>query len=321
MMRPFRLVLTLLMLALAVPAAAIAAGAPRVTTDAATALSSTGATLNGTVNPNGNATTYYFEYGPTTAYGTKTAVVNAGSGNGPQPASQPVSGLTASTTSHFRLVATNAAGTDTGKDKAFTTLAPGQTGTGLSIAARSNPLVWGGATTISGQLTGARQIAGVAVTLRQNPYPYTGGFKTLASATTDAQGRYAFTRRPKLNTRYEVQARPRPGPNLTSQALQVRVRTKVTLRLSDATPARGQRVRFSGSVYPAHDGRLVSLQRRTSTGRYVTIARTRALHVLSGARSSFARTLRIVAGGTYRAYVGGHADHSAGFARRSIVVH
>ncbi len=320
-MRRFHLILGLLMLALAVPAVAIAAGPPRVTTDAATALSSTGATLNGTVNPNGNATTYYFEYGPTKTYGTKTAVVNAGSGNGKQPVSAPVSGRTASTTYHFRLVATNSAGTTTGKDKAFTTLATGQTGTGLSIAARPNPLVWGGATTISGQLTGARQTAGVSVTLRQNPFPYTGGFKALATATTDAQGRYTFTRKPKLNTRYEVQARPRPGPNVTSSALQVRVRAKVTLRLSDSTPARGQRVRFSGSVYPAHDGRLVSLQRRTSTGRFVTIARTPLRHVVSGVRSSFARSLTIRAGGVYRAYVGGHADHSAGFARRSIAVH
>jgi hypothetical protein len=307
------------MLALTVPAAAIAAGAPRVTTDAATALSSTGATLNGSVNPNGNATTYYFEYGPTKTYGTKTAVVNAGSGNANSPTSAPVSGLTASTTYHFRLVATNSAGTTTGRDRAFKTLAPGQTGTGLSIAARPNPLVWGGATTISGQLTGARQTAGVDVTLRQNPFPYTGGFKALATVKTDAQGRYAFTRKPKANTRYEVQAKARP--NVTSATLQVRVRTKVTLRLSDSTPARGQRVRFSGSVYPAHDGRIVSLQRRTSTGRFVTVARTRARHVLSGARSSFARTVMVVAGGTYRAYVGGHADHSAGFALRSVVVH
>jgi hypothetical protein len=309
------------MLALTVPAAAIAAGAPKVTTDAATALSSTGATLNGSVTPNGNATTYYFEYGPTNTYGTKTAVVNAGSGNARQPVSAPVSGLTASKTYHFRLVATNSAGTTNGKDKAFTTLAPGQTGTGLSIAARPNPLVWGGATTISGQLTGARQTSGVDVTLRQNPFPYTGGFKALATVKTDAQGRYAFARKPKLNTRYEVQARPRPGPNVTSAALQVRVRSKVTLRLSDSTPARGQRVRFSGSVYPAHDGRLVSLQRRTSTGRFVTVARTPLRHVLSGVRSSFARSLTIAAGGTYRAYVGGHADHSAGFALRSVVVH
>jgi hypothetical protein len=318
-LRRSHLIVGLLTLALAVPAVAIAAGPPRVTTDAATALSSTGATLNGTVNPNGNATTYYFEYGPTKTYGTKTAVVNTGSGNAKSPVSAPVSGLTASTTYHFRLVATNPAGTTTGRDKAFTTLATGQTGTGLSIAARPNPLVWGGATTIAGQLTGARQTAGVDVTLRQNPFPYTGGFKALATVKTNAQGRYAFTRKPKANTRYEVQAKARP--NVTSAALQVRVRAKVTLRLSDSTPARGQRVRFSGSVYPAHDGRLVSLQRRTSTGRFVTVARTPLRHVLSGVRSSFSRSLTIVAGGTYRAYVGGHADHSAGFAGRSVAVH
>jgi hypothetical protein len=318
-LRRSHLIFALLMLALAVPTAAIAAGAPQVTTDAATALGSTGATLNGKVNPNGNATTYYFEYGKTKTYGTKTAVVNAGSGNAKLPASAPVSGLTASTTYHFRLVATNTAGTKTGRDKAFTTLAPGQTGTGLSIAARPNPLVWGGATTITGQLTGARQTAGIDVTLRQNPFPYTGGFKALTTVKTDAQGRYTFTRKPKLNTRYEVQAKARP--NVTSSALQVRVRSKVTLRLSDPTPARGQRVRFSGSVYPAQDGRLVSLQRRTSTGRFVTVARTPARHVLSGGRSSFSRSLTIVAGGVYRAYVGGHADHAAGFVTRSIAVH
>ena len=34
---------------------------------------------------------------------------------------------------------------------------------------------------------------------------------------------------------------------------------------------------FSGRAYPAHDGALVSIRKRSSTGSYVTIARTRLL--------------------------------------------
>ena len=320
-MRRSRLICALVMLALAVPAVALAAGAPRITTGGATVISSTGATLNGTVDPNGNATTYYFEYGLTKAYGTKTPVSNTGAGNVKQAVSQSVGGLAPSTRYHFRVVATNVAGTTAGKDKSFTTLAAGQTTPALRGGAAPNPLVWGGATTISGQLTGARQISGVDVTLRQNPYPYTGGFRPIATVKTDAVGRFAFLRRPKYNTRYQVTANPRGARNLTSQVLQVGVRVKVTLRLSDSTPARRQRVRFSGSVYPAHDGRIVYLQRRTETGRYATIARARARHVLNGRRSSFSRRVRIVSGGVYRAYVTGHADHAAGFARRTVAVH
>ena len=50
---------------------------PTVTTKAATSITSTSARLNGTVNPNGHATTYYFEYGPSTSYGSKTTTADA----------------------------------------------------------------------------------------------------------------------------------------------------------------------------------------------------------------------------------------------------
>jgi hypothetical protein len=49
------------------------AGAPEVSTREATALGTTAMSMNGTVHPRGLPTTYYFEYGPTTAYGFKTA--------------------------------------------------------------------------------------------------------------------------------------------------------------------------------------------------------------------------------------------------------
>jgi plastocyanin len=100
-------------------------GAPIVSTESATSISDTGATLQGSVNPNGLATTYFFEYGTTTSYDhTTEPPSSAGSGTSPVGASTPVTGLSAGTTYHFRLVANNTSGTREGVDKTFTTTGP-----------------------------------------------------------------------------------------------------------------------------------------------------------------------------------------------------
>ena len=54
------------------------AGAPAAATGAASAVTATTATLNGTCHPNKESTTYRFEYGTTTAYGSQTAAGHAG---------------------------------------------------------------------------------------------------------------------------------------------------------------------------------------------------------------------------------------------------
>src|SRR5258707_14962686 len=95
---------------------ATAATAPAATTAAATALTATSATLNGTVNPQGEATTWYFEYGPDTHYGTKTPTQNAGSGTAAVAVSASISALKTGQLYHFRLVATSAVGTGHGTD-------------------------------------------------------------------------------------------------------------------------------------------------------------------------------------------------------------
>jgi hypothetical protein len=97
--------------------------APTVTTEAATSITKTAATLNGTVNPEGLETKYYFEYGTTESYGTKTAEVSAGSGNSNVKESKAITGLTPSTKYYFRIVATNSEGTMKGGGLTFTTLA------------------------------------------------------------------------------------------------------------------------------------------------------------------------------------------------------
>jgi hypothetical protein len=95
---------------------------PWVSSAAATGLDVSAATLNGTVNPAGAATNWWFEWGTTGAYGSQTAVTSAGAGGGDVPVSAGLTGLTAGTTYHYRLVASNALGTATSADRTFATL-------------------------------------------------------------------------------------------------------------------------------------------------------------------------------------------------------
>jgi hypothetical protein len=103
---------------------------PSVTTGPATGVDSSSATLTGTVRPNSSDASVQFEYGPTTGYGSQTAVQHL-SGVSDQAVSAALTGLSPSTTYHFRVVATAADGTATGADQTFTTAAaPSTTGTG-----------------------------------------------------------------------------------------------------------------------------------------------------------------------------------------------
>jgi hypothetical protein len=96
-------------------------GPPVVITNSASLIASFSATLNGSVDPHGLTTTVYFQYGTTTNYGFTTAIQTK-TGNTYQNVTANIGGLTASTTYHFRIVATNSAGTRYGSDRTFTTL-------------------------------------------------------------------------------------------------------------------------------------------------------------------------------------------------------
>ncbi len=81
--------------------------------------STTNFPVGGTVNPKGLSTQYYFEYGPTTSYGSITSKTNVGSGSSELAANAVLTGLKGNTTYHYRLVATNSNGTSYGADKTF----------------------------------------------------------------------------------------------------------------------------------------------------------------------------------------------------------
>ena len=106
------------------------AATPAVTTGPTTAVGSASATVTGTVDPNGQSTTWYVEYGTSTSYGSKTSAASAGSGSSATSVSAQLSGLKAGTTYHYRFVATNSSGSDQGSDAVFTTLVPPDVTTG-----------------------------------------------------------------------------------------------------------------------------------------------------------------------------------------------
>jgi len=129
---------------------------PKVTTASATALTATGATLNGSVNPNGYATKYYFQYGTSTSYGSSTSAVSAGSGTASIAVSTSLTNLTPSATYHYRIVASSSAGVSYGADLALTTVVTaGSSYDRLVLADHPVALYDMSGTTTEGDLTGS----------------------------------------------------------------------------------------------------------------------------------------------------------------------
>jgi hypothetical protein len=100
-----------------------AATAPSVSAIAVASVTSTSATLSGTVDPNGSAGSYDFQYGTSSTYGSSTPSVSFAAGAASLSASAAVGSLAPATTYHFRLVASNPSGTSDGSDMSFTTTA------------------------------------------------------------------------------------------------------------------------------------------------------------------------------------------------------
>jgi hypothetical protein len=95
-------------------------GRPVVITNPATLITSHSAGLNGTVDPHGLSTTVYFQFGRTTAYGSRTPNQTK-TGNNYQNLTANIAGLSAGTTYHFRIVGINTAGIRYGTNKTLIT--------------------------------------------------------------------------------------------------------------------------------------------------------------------------------------------------------
>jgi len=137
---------------IALTAAPALAAAPTAATGDASALTDTQATVAGTVNPQGELTSYAFQYGTTTAYGQQTALTSAGSGTADTPVRADLAGLTAGTTYHYRVIATNASGTTTGADRTFRTTGSAPPPPPAPSATTGGASVSGGSATLNGSV-------------------------------------------------------------------------------------------------------------------------------------------------------------------------
>jgi Bacterial Ig-like domain (group 1) len=179
------------------------ASLPIITTGGASSITANSATLNGSVNPNGSATTAYFQWGTSTNYGNTVPnpALSCGSGNNTIGVSvQSLSGLAPSTTYHYRLVASSSAGIAYGGDQTFITLSAG---TPLPVISSTySTLVL---TPTSQPADGSSQITATATLRDVNDNPITGrtiefsaaGQATVkianSTVTTDSSGKATTT--------------------------------------------------------------------------------------------------------------------------------
>jgi hypothetical protein len=130
------------------------AKAPAATTGAATSVGATTAVVSGKVDPGGEATSWYVEYGPTGSYGSRTDARSAGNGTGQVDVSEQLRGLTTGVTYHYRVVATNASATSRGADATFQTRAAPAVVTANAWALGPSSATVGGTVDPNGRSTG-----------------------------------------------------------------------------------------------------------------------------------------------------------------------
>jgi hypothetical protein len=276
--------------------------APLAATGRPAAVTETTATLTGTVDPKGPSTSYFFQYGKSTAYGSQTPAGSVGPGTETVAVSAAIGPLTPNTTYHYRLVARSANGTTRGRDVSLKTAAvPGQ----ITIGSAADPITFGQLTSVTGRVPAPRPPR-PAVTL-QRAATADGPWIDAASTTADSSGAYSFSHvAPSANTYYRALS-----DGATSASLLISVRFRVGLVVSRRHPRAGTLVRFYGHVAPGHSGHLVLLERLGPRGRWQTIRFLRLRGFGTGS-SSYSVRLRIRRSGRWRVVVVADATHAAG---------
>ena len=282
---------TTLVIAPAAPAAV-----PTVSTGGASKLTADSVRLHASVNPRGRPTSYYFEYGTTRRYGSRTGDASAGNGTKGRAVIADVGGLKPNTTYHYRVVASNPDGVTSGSDRSFKTR---KQPLGLALNAAPNPVVFGAGSTIAGQLTGTGN-ANQQIVLQQRAFPFTAGFANVGNAiVTDANGNFTF---PALALPATTQVRVQTSDKkVTSSVATVTVAVKVSTSARTRVK-RGRLLRFSGSIRPARDGAQYAIQKLGRSGQWVTVAGGITRKGGDGF-STYSRRIHVRRGGSYRVFV------------------
>ena len=303
--------LSAVVLGLVIPAAALAAK-PAATTGAVSKVTFSTAHLKGSVDPNKQATTYYFQFGTTIALGTQTAPVAAGNGDKAVRAAADLTGLAPVTKYYYRVVAHNNSGTALGKRRSFTTR---KQPLGVSLAATPNPVPFKhSATNLSGTLTGTGN-AGRKVVLQSSSWPYTLGFQNAANQqVTNATGGFSF---PLLSVggQHPIPRRDARAPGGRQPDRPLRRQAVCEEQGEQAPRQRRHLVRFSGSITPAAADQQVAFQKKHN-GQWVTVGGVTRLR--SGGK--FSKNVRIRRGGTFRVWTGSSAGQYASNVGKKIKI-
>ncbi len=299
-------VFALAMGALALPAQAAAVPAPTATTGGVSNVEYSSAILYGYVDARGEVTDYYFQYGPTGAYGARSPLAPAGNGTGSLRVSQAVTGLQPGIVYHYRIVASGPGGTVRGADRTFKTP---KVPLSVQIVGSPNPVVFGGSFFVEGTLSGTGASTHEVV-LQANPFPYLGGFKTVGNPeVTNSAGGFSF---PFLGLLENAQLRVVTvgKPVVASPVVVENVAVRVSFHVRRAH-RRGY-VRLYGTVAPAEVGALVGFQ-LLRPGRSVNEGGT-AVTAGTASVSRFSAVVRLRHRGLYRALIkvtddGGHVSN------------
>jgi hypothetical protein len=292
-----RLTLSLLVtaLGLALGATPALAAKPTAVTGDATNITPVGATLNGTVDPRGAATSAFFQYGTTKSYGNRTPNQDAGINPGTVPIAADVTKLKSATTYHFRVVAENKDGRVNGPDKTFKTSAPTTT-----PVFTPNPVRYGDPFTVTGQIVGSNA-AGAEVSLFSRAFPFTDDFTQFGNTVVaDSAGNYVFAGTSALITaQFEVRGNTKPA--FTSEIETLNVASRLGIK-APSKVRKGHKVRFHGIVAPAQEGLLVEIQKLQRDGTFKRFASAPLTHRNDG-RSNYSVHKRLYKRGVFRAYV------------------
>jgi hypothetical protein len=294
-------------------------GHPLVLTGGVAHVRGTTGLLEGSVNPRGFVTTYFFQYGPTVAYGSQTATATLAAGTTTVKVGQTASPLLPGY--HYRLVASNQAGSKPGRDRVFAAHTIRNT---FSIPKPTEATVFGSPLVLGGSLSGAGN-ANRRIQLQASPFPYLTAFAPVGTPiVTNALGRFSF-RVPNLSvsTQFRVNTLdPRP---LFSAILTEHVAPRVTLKVR-STSHKGL-VRLYGTVAPAQVGATVSFQllkavRPGKSERTSKFGTQFSTIVKRGTRtvSRFSAVVSVRRGGRYRAFVQAHKGGFVSGASQTVVL-
>jgi hypothetical protein len=296
---------------------------PRVTTGGVGHVHGTSGELLGTVNPRGLETTYFFQYGPTTAYGAQTPPANVGKGILTVKVGQTVAALPSG--DHYRIVASNSAGTSPGRDRTYTSK-KSKLKFVMASTKEEAPTPYGGTYLLRGTLSGTGG-ALHPVAAESSPFPFLTAFAAFGvPLTTNSTGAFIVEAKDLTqSTQFRVMtrdARPLLGPIVTAH-----VAVKVSLKVRSSSH-KGL-VRLYGTVTPAKVGAQVLFQLEKparphgKSEKEVRFATQDSTVSKRGTRtvSRFSKVVTIRSGGRYRAYVVLHTGALVSGASTSLTLH